>query len=71
MQVCTTDELCTLDSCPARCSRPEQVYVVSGALLVGLSAVFLIGTWISYRVYLLAAVALCVIGGTVAFVLTF
>ena len=37
MEQCTTDALCTLERCPDRCSRPEQILVVTGSTLLVLS----------------------------------
>ncbi len=70
MEQCTTDALCTLERCPDRCSRPEQILVVTGSTLLVLSAVFVLGPWISRRAYLSVAVALSVVGGAMMFLLT-
>jgi hypothetical protein len=66
---CTNDALCTLERCPDRCSRPEQILVVTGVVLLVLSVVFVLGTWISRRVYLSVAVALTVVAGAAMYVL--
>jgi hypothetical protein len=68
--MCTTDENCTLEQCPARCSRPEQVILVTGGVLLLISAVFVFGTWISRRVYVFVATALTLEGAAVTYMLT-
>lgn len=71
VQQCTTDESCTLERCPDRCSRPGQLLVVTLGVLLILSVVFVFSSWFSRRTYLLVAVAFAVVGGATMFVLTF